>query len=152
MLSNNELYDMAIHNNIKIDSICYKDEIMKVKKKKNMNIILNLQDSKENSSGTHWVVLIKKANHYVYYDSFGAKPPKVVMNYCRKNLGYNEYICQNINTDTCGYYCFGLIHYLQNHNVNGNIYEASNDYINLFEDNTVYNNDILEIYYKKFIK
>ena len=140
MLSNYDLMEMAEHLNIKIDDICYKDNIIKNKKKRNLNIIINLQDEK-NGNGTHWTVLLKKDKKYIYYDSFGAQPPKVIKDYCKQNLGYNNYIIQNLNTDTCGYYCLAFIHFLRNHK--GNIYELTNDFTNLFEDDTKMNNDIL---------
>lgn len=143
MLSNFDLYDLADEYSLTLDDICHKNNITNNKKKTNMNIIINLQDSNK-GNGTHWVCLVKKDNNYVYFDSFGAQPPKVIQQYCKRNLGYNNYIVQNLNTETCGYYCIAFIHYIRSHK--GGIYELANEFINLFEDNTTRNNNILRDY------
>ena len=142
MLSNTDLYKMAKDYDVKIDEIIYKDDIMNISKKLNMNIIINLQDSSSEGNGTHWTILIKRNNKYFYFDSFGANCPNIVKQYCQKNLGCNNYIVQNINSETCGYFCFALLLYLK-HNKGNNFYDICNDYINLYEDNTKFNDKIL---------
>jgi len=145
MLSNIDLQNMASRNNIKLDGILFKNDLPKINKKKNMNVIINLQNSME-GGGTHWVCLIRRDDKYFFMDSFGVSPPDVIKKYCQKNLACNTYICQNLNSQMCGWFCFGLIWYVTNNK--GDFYEVCNDYINLFEDDTKLNDNILKQFYK----
>lgn len=149
-LSNYQLETIANKNNITLQEIIYQDEIFNLSKVKNMNIILNLQNSKSSGNGTHWVTLLKRDNNFFYFDSFGSQPPNIIKRYCKVNLGYNSYICQNLNTEVCGYYCIALIHYIDNHK--GDLYDIANEFINIFESNTKFNKDILFKYIKQFMK
>jgi len=144
MLSNIQLSQMAQNNNIQLDDVIYKSDITNIKKKKNMNLILNLDNG---NGGTHWTCYIKRGDNHIYFDSFGAIYPDIVKQYCNNStkLCHNAYICQDLKTETCGYYCFGLIHYIENNK--GNVYDLANAYINLFESNTKKNNKILQDYF-----
>jgi len=143
MLSNFDLYDMASQNNIKLDGVIFKNDLPTIRKKQNMNIIINLADDGE---GTHWVCLVRRNNKFFYFDSFGVSPPEIVRKYCKKNLACNTYICQNLNSQMCGWFCFGLIYYITNNK--GDFYDMCNDYVNLFEDDTKKNDKILKEYFK----
>ena len=44
MLSNTDLYKMAKDYDVRIDEIIYKDDLINIPKKLNMNIIINLQN------------------------------------------------------------------------------------------------------------
>jgi len=149
MLSNYDLEDIAKKNNIILDGVIYKDDIFKIKKKKNMNIIINLQNSDSDGNGTHWVTLCKRSDKYMYFNSFGVDPPLIIQQYCEKNLGVNKYICQNINTDVCGFYCIAFINYINN---TKKVYDVSNEFINLFESDTKKNKAILNKYIKHYMK
>lgn len=156
MLTNYDLMEISKNNKVAIDEINYKDKLKSIKsiknKNKNVNVIINLQNSTSYGNGTHWVCLVKRGNHFFYFDSFGATPPRVVVDYCEKisNIGLlamNNYIIQNLNTDVCGYYCFALLHYLKN-TTEKNLFEKANEFINIFEDDTKNNEKILFKYFK----
>jgi hypothetical protein len=121
-----------------------------VKKKPSLNLIVNMQSSNQSTGGSHWVALLKRGNIYFYFDSFGAKPPIEVKQYCKTKLAYNSYIIQNLNSEACGLYCFALLHYVKNNK--GNLLEVVNDFINMFEDDTRRNDQILQLYLSKMKK
>jgi len=153
MITNYGLYEIGKKNNITIDDINYKNKINIEKVKKNMNFILNLQDEDDNGNGSHWVALLKRGSNFFYFDSFGAKPHKRIINLCHNlskckgTITYNNYIIQNITTEICGYYCFGLLYYCKKA-TEKTLLNLCNEFVYLFEDDTTKNKDILFNYYK----
>ena len=142
-LTNIELFDIAKKNNIALDNVIMIDEIQEFSNKDNLNLIVNLQTS--GNSGSHWVCLIIRNKHWLYIDSFGAYPHFRIMKHCLKNkykLGYSAYICQDLKSQRCGYYCLQCIKYLQNSKAT-NIYDIANKYVNEYEPNRKTNEKIV---------
>ena len=107
--SNLQLINICKQLNIPLNGVFMKDELSG--KIPNGNYILNLENS--NQSGSHWVVLIKKNNKYIYCDSFGAPPLQTLidnLNIDSNNLMFNNAQIQNVNSTLCGYFaiCFLL--------------------------------------------
>jgi len=155
MTTNYELKTLADKLQLKLSltNIIMQGDLHKIKPRKNMNLIINLDDSVQ-KNGTHWVCIYKIDNHVCYYDSFAAIPPKCIYTWCKLHhfkLGINSYICQNINDDSCGIYCVMFLHYINSHK-NIHIYEAANQYVNLFVSNTIKNKGILMKYKKLELK
>ena len=46
--------------------------------------VVNLD--KSNGGGTHWTILIPKHDRYIYFDSWGMKPPDNIVNYLKITL------------------------------------------------------------------
>ena len=147
-ISNFELADLANSYNVKLSlyDITPKNLLVNYKIRKFMNLIINF--AKDGQEGTHFVSLIIRCDKAFYFDSFGGYPLDEVVNYCKKHnlkLGYNTYIIQNIKSTNCGIFCFALIKYLGK---SGDIYKKSDEYINLYDNNTSLNDDILFKYLK----
>ena len=151
MLTNHDLFRMSRLNGVKKDNIVAKNQLNTIKIKTNMNLIINLETitPTNNKSGTHWTALVKRKDECVYMDSFGAMPPMEVIKWCKTNkLSYNGYIVQDIQSENCGSFCFTFLHYVQN--CNYRLSDCLNDYINLFNDNTKDNDDILIRYLQHY--
>lgn len=148
MIDNFKLANLSSKYNLgyKLSDIIPKDILKEMKIKKNMNIIINFEIT--GGGGTHWVCLLVRNNKAFYFDSFGAYPIDEVINFCKTNnlkLGFNNFIIQNIKSTNCGLFCLALIRYVGKSN---NLYEKSNEYINLFENSTCENDKILMKYLK----
>jgi hypothetical protein len=118
---------------------------------KSGNFIINLQSSSQ-GNGTHWVCLAIRGKQSFYCDSFGVLMPQEIIAFCKRipksHLGYNDFGFQHIKSETCGWYCVGLLIYLQNH-PNINLYDACSDYIKISAYDTKDNNGILKAYFRK---
>ena len=146
MLTNFDLFNISKERSIILHNVIMRDQLKSIRRKSNQYLIINLDHS--NNQGTHWVCLIIQGKNAIYFDSFGAIPPKEVISYCKGlKLGYSSYIVQNLKSEACGWYCIALLHYIQTNN--NDIYENYNDYINMFEDNTEQNDKKLYIYMRK---
>jgi len=114
MLSNFDLYDLADEYSLTLDDICHKNNITNNKKKTNMNIIINLQDSNK-GNGTHWVCLIDSSSTYpaTQYDSL-FQDPEVLLPDTTINTNLSGSVngtiydikCNNIVTYICFIICF----------------------------------------------
>lgn len=72
--------------------------------------ILNL-DSIENN-GTHWTLFSNNVDNCYYFDSFGHRPPKELMEYFQKDVWYSTFQLQEIGTKYCGHLCVKLAYLL----------------------------------------
>lgn len=103
MTTNIDLIRLAKDNNIKLDYILYKDELVKIKYKPGLNIILNMSSS--NHPGTHWIAIHTLKDKIIYFDSFGQVPPIEVENWGKKNITYNNYQIEKLDGENCGQLC-----------------------------------------------
>jgi len=143
-LTNIELFELAQKMNIKLDDVIMKDNLKDIPLTTNMDLIVNLESSNK-GNGTHWIGLIIRKKSAMYFDSFGAIPPKEVISFCKGlRVGYNSYIIQDLKSTECGNYCLGYLRYIQSGK--GIIYLRANEFINMFEDNTKLNDKILMKY------
>ena len=60
----------------------------------------------ESQRGIHWTCFIAKDNKSYYFDSFGGKPDKFLLNELPKPLIYHKYRIQDMcDSKLCGSYC-----------------------------------------------
>jgi hypothetical protein len=153
-LTNFELLNLAQTYNISLNGVYMKDELINIKCKNGFYVI-NIQSSTD-GGGTHWTCLIINNNVNVYFDSFGASPHPLIINFCKrsntKSYSYNNWIVQDLNSELCGWYCIALCLYINLHlHTTKQLYEIMNDYVNLFYDNTKLNANVLKLFYKNNI-
>lgn len=143
-LTNFEIIKICKYHNLPIIGVFMKDELNFIKK--DGNYIINLDSSYNN--GTHWVCLVVNGNRNFYFDSFGCVPPTEVVNFINNKYAFNNWIIQDLKSSNCGFFCIGLFLHLKANNKD--IYKSSNDYINIFYDETLMNDTILQLYFKKY--
>jgi len=147
-ISNFQIEAFCKKNKIKLDDVIMKDQFPN---KKIKNIIVNLESSFQ-GRGTHWTCLLQRNNNYFYFDPFGITPPQEVYSYMvdqpqHKSIGHNSYDIQNMSSENCGFYCLGILHYVQHSKES--FYDACNSYINMFSNNTNENDYIIEKYIRE---
>jgi hypothetical protein len=145
-VSNFEIADICKKHKImlKLTDIITKDLLASVRCTKLKNLIINF--AKSGQEGTHFVSLCIRGKEAYYQDSFGCYPLPEVVDYCKQHnlkLGYNSYIVQDIKSTNCGIYCVAMLKYV---GVSGKLYDKANEFINLFEDDTKLNDNILRQY------
>ena len=157
MLSNTQLEELADNYGIELNGIHMKDELKGIKPR-NGNYIINLESSTECDNthcGTHWLLLIVKNKNCLYFDPFGVLPPTAVIDFCKRipnsTLGYSTKEIQHIDADTCGWFGLGLLIFLKYCKIQ-NMYLACSKYSNMFSDDTMKNNSILQSYFKSISK
>jgi hypothetical protein len=102
--------------------------------------ILNLD--KATGDGTHWCCWYYGVTN-LYFDSFGFVCP-VEREKRLKTFQYNGKKIQNLNSDSCGWFCVMCIKYCEDR---GNTPRAFNQYLSLFTDKCSANEKILENYF-----
>jgi hypothetical protein len=114
-ISNYEMDRILKKNNLFCNGIFNKDKLPE--KMRNGFYICNMQDSGE-GQGTHWVCFdYEKDKTSYYFDSFGVIPPKDIEIRLGK-YDYNDKQIQDVDADSCGYYCLATIFYFKNKDVN----------------------------------
>ncbi len=81
--------------------------------------ILNLDSSE--GKGTHWTAFIKKGPNVYYFDPFGYLPPGEQMDVftiARLDLIYSVQKNQDIDADSCGYWCVYWLYYMLSNKIN----------------------------------
>jgi hypothetical protein len=91
-----------------------KDELVRIKVKKNEPLALVLNLENHNQGGSHWVALYNDKNlpYVEFFDSYGIEPPIEVEKFASrlgKPIKYNPYQHQKITSFRCGYF---TIHYI----------------------------------------
>jgi hypothetical protein len=145
-LTNFELITLCKIFKIKLNGVFLKDQLSNPQWG---NYIINLASSNDGTGGTHWVGLQLGPGGSFYFDSYGAPPPKEVDAFIKQagsTCSYNNWIIQDLDSHFCGFFCIGFFHYLAKHNKLP-INEKSNNFINLFEDDTKSNDMILKRYF-----
>jgi hypothetical protein len=115
---------------------------------KNGNYILNLENSDED--GSHWVALICEEKKCFYFDSFGAVPTSNVHERLKQRYGkiyMNNQVIQDLDSEMCGWFCIGLLLY-RHFNPKSELLKTCDKYLNMFDDDTDRNNQILKAYLK----
>ena len=131
-MNNNELFQIAKTNKIKLHYVLMMDEIVRIPRC-DANVILNLENVGQ--GGSHWVAFIIKSNNAFYCDSFGGICPDIIMQFCKNrkiHLGYNCYICQFLKSIQCGLYSLQAIKHLQDVSAD-KLFEIANEYVNNYE-------------------
>jgi hypothetical protein len=152
MLTNYDLEDICDSYNIKLNDICMKDDLPA--RLTDGNYIINLQSSII-GNGTHWLALNVKGKQCFFFDSFGAPPSIEIREFVKKrkgsHLAYNNWIIQDLKSENCGYFCVSFLLHIQKH-FKQDLYEAANDYINKFQDDTSKNDNILKDTFRQMTK
>ena len=147
MLTNFDLEKIAKNYDVKLIGIYSKNELDNLPIE-NGNYIINLDDN----IGSHWTALNINKNKGIYFDSFGCVPPQNVISFVKQKpnikFGYNNFIIQDLESEKCGFYCIAFLLFLTR-SKNKDIYKATNDFIQLFKDNTLENDEILKKYLLK---
>jgi len=103
--SNIDLLNIAKYFDIgNLVDVCQKDKLMMYPLINNSFYIINTQDSTE-GTGTHWTGLFLNRSQSYFFDSYGASPSNSIVEYCKKytkNLLYNNFIVQDLDSDNCG--------------------------------------------------
>jgi hypothetical protein len=91
-----------------------KDELVRIKVKKNEPLALVINLENHNQGGSHWVALYNDKNlpYVEFFDSYGIEPPIEVEKFSLrlgKPIKYNPYQHQKITSFRCGYF---TIHYI----------------------------------------
>ena len=122
--------------------------------KSNFNCIINLNGVSPddgNISGSHWTCLSILNNNAFYFDYFGfpasIETEQFIKKQNIKHYGYNTTQIQNIKSNKCGYFCIALLLHIKN-NPN-NFYNTIDNFLNMFHDDTKYNDSILMKFLKK---
>ena len=69
--------------------------------------IVNLD--KSGGPGTHWVAWFKNGKNKIYFDSYGIQPPKEVIEYLGKGIGYNTDQVQPMEEVFCWHLCLYVL-------------------------------------------
>lgn len=148
-ITNIDLENLGLKYNLPNFKVIMNNEILKEKYKPNSLYVVNLED--DNEAGSHWVSVVTKNNQSCYFDSFGAPPSLEVEKFLHKSKSkymFNNRIIQDLNSTNCGLFSLGAIIYVHQHPTE-NLYDAINDYVDLFSDsNTKKNDKIIEKLYK----
>lgn len=141
-ITNFEIESVCKRYHIPLNGVFMKDELQELR---HGYFVINLNSSWEN--GSHWCALVCDKRECIWFDSFGAPPPEEIMELLRKyytKIHFNGWIVQNINNQSCGYYCIVLFMYLQLHRYEKkSIVQKVANYVNYFDDDTSKNYDIL---------
>jgi hypothetical protein len=144
-LSNYDIINICDKLNLPIVGVFMKDELPN--KKVLGNYIVNFEN--HNQDGSHWVAM-KLTNDTCYFgDSYGTTPPEIIYKFLKKyydKIYFNNQIFQDYDSVLCGYYSIGILHYMDSHK--GFILDKANDFINMFQEDTEKNDDILVKYFK----
>ena len=135
----------AKNYDIKLKGVLMKNELDKLRIEEGIYII-NLDDSQ--NVGSHWTALHINKNKAIYFDSFRCVPPQNVIDFVKQTnikLGYNNFIIQDLEYEKCGFYCIAFLLFL-NRSKNKDIYKATNDFIKMFHNDTLENDEILKTY------
>ena len=144
-LTNTQLERLAEKMGIKLERVCFKDELDEELMVYNAGYIINLEneydEDGQRNDGTHWVALyVQKTPNGtiqpIYFDSFGIAPPENILKYCKKNhIPYNTVDVQSIVQGTCGYYCLAILYYISvMPERSGDLYIDCEDFTSLFND------------------
>lgn len=118
---------------------------IKNKAQNNSSYIINY--GTEANGGTHYILIyFHNDNTVFHFDSFGAIYSNDVADFIKEiqYKAYNQFIVQHLDSSLCGWYCLGLIKYVQLHESNKTtFFENCNNYINLFQSDTTKNGKTL---------
>lgn len=146
--SNIDLFKLTEYYNLPIYDVVQKDKLKECEPVNNVYYIINNQSSNI-GSGTHWTALFLSKNISFFFDSYGASPSQEIVNYVKnfksKHFYYNNFIIQDLKSNNCGYFCIGYALFChRNMKICKDIYEASDQFIHMFDDDTKRNDKILE--------
>jgi hypothetical protein len=147
-LSDEQIRTLANKMGLELAFVDFKSDLLAQPVEYNKGYIVNMSDQydkngKENE-GTHWVAFIirKYPNGKVapcYFDSFGCVAPKEITEYIQHFTGvhqvpYNLKDVQSLMDGICGYYCLAWLYFIEKMRPTGDLYQDTDEFINMFED------------------
>lgn len=121
---------------------CFSKDELRTKLKEGFYVV-NLQN-KNDGIGTHWCGLYVSQNYDIYFDSYGVICPENLEKLLTR-LHYNHKMIQALNSSSCGYYVILFILHMNKFNINSDmLINKFNDFINIFNKNTLLNEKILK--------
>jgi hypothetical protein len=152
-LSNIDLLRISKNYKIKINAICFKNELLNYQLK-NGYYIINLANEQDDNNGTHWCGIVVNIPNCIYFDSFGAPPPQEVINFLKPikgvKLAFSNQIIQNIKSENCGYFVIAFFVFMKN-TKSKDLFVKANEFFKIFRNNTIYNDQLLLKYLKNNI-
>jgi len=150
MLSNIQLESLCKSLELPLRAVVSKDELPHVLPLDGCYII-NLQNS-DDGDGTHWTGLVIQSPNAFYFDSFGA-PLIEAEKFVRrkqnvKRFAFNNFIVQDLDSKSCGFFVVGLFLYLKRKR--GDFFDKCNRYVDLFGEDTKANENILSSLYQGY--
>ena len=150
-LSNWDILDFCKKQKIRLDGgVVMKDQLGT--KKKNYTII-NLESSSM-GNGTHWTCLMHQKAGWFFFDSYGVPPSQEIIKYVNQfadePFAYNSYQIQHYDSTFCGWYCLGLICFVNQSPLG--FYDSINEFLNMFDSSKRKKNDDLIESYVKSVK
>ena len=150
ILSNLDIEAFCYEFDINLICCCSKDELIKYRPVSGCYVI-NLQNSSD-GPGSHWVALYIFNNYAVFFDPFGQIYPYEIHKFInKKKLIYSDDIIQNINQQCCGYYCLDFLNFISK-NYKDNPRKSLNCFLQLFNDDTNKNDNILQQHIKLMLQ
>jgi len=138
LLTSFDLEQLCQQYNISMNGVYCRDEIPH--RLHDGWYMLNLD--RASGEGTHWCCwYIGKQN--LYFDSFGFPPPKELERGLQ-TYTYSGRKIQNLNSDSCGWFCLFCIKYCEDR---GTDLRPYNQFLSLFSDKPSANEKILENYF-----
>jgi hypothetical protein len=135
-LTNHDLLSILHHDDIAINGIVSKDNVLKPLKQG--FTIINLDNDK--GPGTHWTVIYCINEGFsLYYDSYGFPAPECIEDLLHR-YEYNKKQIQAIDSTSCGFYCVAFIKFMHGKRA---VEKAFNCFLNLFGKNTLDNEIVL---------
>lgn len=148
MITNFELERLAKFYRLPLISICMKNELPSTVS--DGCYIINMQSSTQ-GNGSHWVALYVIKDNSYYFDSFGSVCPNEIIKFIKQRKGchllYNNWIIQDLKSESCGWYCLAFLLYMWENRTRQNYKEVYNEFVNNFVDDTTKNDDILKSFF-----
>jgi len=144
MLSNHQLWDLAGRMNIPLTFVGFKDQLKDEILEYNKSYIINLDnefdDEGNRNEGSHWTCFqINKDEkgkvQGIYMDSYGTIYPEAVKQFIGRDIPYTTKDIQSLAGNFCGFACLAFLHYINAYgDRTRNLYEDTEDFLELFED------------------
>ena len=151
MLSNIDLENMAERDGLDLIGVFSKDKLPT--EKRVGSYIVNMQDYHD-GNGSHWVAFkIFDNGKCCYFDSFGQIYPEDVGEFLKifKPIAVNNRVIQYMKSEHCGYFCLSFIKYFNHFDAHkNNVFEAFDDYLNVFSNDLKKNDKIVMELLKKY--
>lgn len=126
MLTNEDIEKLAPKMGVKLGYVGFKD-LLPGKLQPGKFYVINLEDHQDQESlemndGSHWTCFYCRSykngrgNEAVYFDSYGVEPPEELKKQMKRDFECNPYVVkknvQSLVSDSCGWYCMALGHFL----------------------------------------
>lgn len=147
-LTDTQLNYLAEKMGYKLESVCFKDELPRLKH--NVSYIINLEsefdESGEPNTGTHWACFqVNKCKNGkiepIYFDPYGMPPPEIVKkrveDFSGQRLPFTTKDIQSLMNNACGWYCSAFLHWINKSSYRSrDLYTDVSSFLEMFDDLT----------------